>query len=215
MKAVFIGGAVLIIAGAFYFGGNPFHGVRAGEVYPLSADKVYDILAETNLPEDLGEVAYSYDGNGYSRDSEAGKWVNWTLKAKGYTIATYTATLEPVSQNETRVALKFEVSDQAPEGVDLSAINRGKAIAHIAEIIMNEQIDSRLDGRPYDKVKVRTSSMAYAFAHSSELRSEMDELNAEAESFDARHRSEYSSGSASSKPITGKPMIDTNPDSDN
>lgn len=141
-----------------------------GEVYSLPVSKVESRLRAMNLTDELG--LGSSAGSAISLDSGYGKGVARRVSDRGATLGWLEADIEAVDLDHTRVAVEFRAADGA--GPD----RRGhqKLIASVGRIALGEAIDAELEGRAFNKGRVKTQIAAYALTHRDEIASwDLDE----------------------------------------
>jgi hypothetical protein len=194
MKAMMFGGAAAMLGGGLYIHGD----LQGGQVYPLSIAVAYEKLAATDLPGSLGGSR----GDAYNRGStdsdviverEPNKSVTWKLRQDGSTIARFTADLQPVGDNATRVRVTFKIDEDGKLGSLGPKIAQSKFLATIAETGMNEQVDSVLDGRPYNAKVVSMQIATYMMTHRSEINQFMQDIQSSVEAEAANFR-DYDGG---------------------
>lgn len=163
MKAVMFGGAAAVLGGVLY-GAGVFDG---GEVYNLPVAQVYAKLEYMPMPPELKEHFEPYRGDEVRVDRVPNESVTWRFTQEGHELAQFRARLSPEGAARTRVNVDFEVGDDAPalEG----AVYSGPFVAKLAEIFMTEQVDSQLENRPYDKLRMAVAVQTYITTHPGEV----------------------------------------------
>ena len=118
--------------------------------------------------------------------SQAGKdQIRWTVIQDGKALLSFIATVTESGENSTEVAVTVE---PAPGKAD-TQIGRGMAenpaVVKLYRKAMAEQIDARLENRPFDFSQIQGQMMAAAIATIPQMQKSMDEA---AKHFDAMDR---------------------------
>jgi hypothetical protein len=175
MKAVMFGGAAAIIGGGLYVH-NPYVG---GTVYQMPVAAVYEKLAEMDLPSDMGGGSAYARGGGVEMDREENKSVTWKIRQDGDIVARYTAELSPMGTKATNVRVKFEIDPEGKIAKSGSKIAQSKFVADMANITMNEQVDSTLMNREFNQQAVGAKILAYILLNRKALEGFMADIEGE------------------------------------
>lgn len=154
---MFGGAAIALAAGAY------FHGpLQLGETYDRSVADVYRMVESTPLPPLFDKMVYNQRGGTVTRGGEPQKSMVWYFHARGQQIGKYTVTLAESGPDKTRVTTRFEMAENADQvmgkGIAIHGSDQFKVIGRAA---MDEQIDARLDKRPYDSAKISEAMAGY------------------------------------------------------
>lgn len=203
---MFGGAAVALAAGAY------FHGpLKTGETYARSPDEVYRMVESSPLPSMFSKMVYNQRGGAVTRGGEPGKSMIWYFHANGMQVAKYTVNITPSGADKTRVQTSFVMSDDAEKalgkGFAISGADQYKVIGRVS---MNEQIDSRLDKRPFDFAKINEAMSAYVLANMNKIQGEalesMDKAAAEFKKMDEER--DYRKAQAENRKYKpGEPMV--------
>jgi len=201
------GGAAIALATGAYFHGP----LKTGETYNRSPTEVYRIVEASSLPSMFDKMVYNQRGGAVTRGGVPEKSMIWYFHANGKQVAKYTVNISPSGASKTRVQTSFEMSDGAE-----SALGKGFAIsgadqyAVIGRVSMNEQIDSRLDKRPFDSGKISEAMSAYVLTNMNKIQGEamesMDKAATEFRKIDAQ-RDYQRAQSENRKYKPGEPMV--------
>lgn len=134
-----------------------------GEVYPLPVSKVESRLRALNLPAEMGFGTAS--GSDATLESVSDKGVTWRISDGGATLGWLEADLEAVDLEHTRVEVDFRVADD----IDTERAGKQKLIATVGRLALTEAIDAELDGRAYDRGRLKAQIAAYALTHRDEV----------------------------------------------
>lgn len=137
--AVLLGGGGAWVAGAF----------DSGEFYPMAPAAVEARLAGLQFGSEAGPV--SADAIRLALRSRGPTLLRWELMAAGKPIGEARARLAP-EDGGTRVAVEFAFTRQA----QFDGLEKDPFIIEVAQIAMEEKIDSVLDGRAFDMRRVET-----------------------------------------------------------
>lgn len=175
------GGAAIALATGAYFHGP----LKSGETYDRSPAEVYRIVEASPLPSMFDKMVYNQRGGAVTRGGEPEKSMIWYFHANGKQVAKYTVNLAPSGTGKTRVSTSFEMSDDAEntlsKGSVISGADQYKVIGRVS---MNEQIDSRLDKRPFDSGKVAEAMSAYVLTNMNKIQGQaLESMDKAAEGF--------------------------------
>lgn len=146
-------------------------GCGAGETYQLPAKDVRSKLLSLSPP-----MFVFGSGGVSSMVSQVGQdQVRWTLLQSGTALMSLTATVTPEGDSATSVAV---VAEPAP-GKGNSKIARGMAdhpeIVELYRKAMEEQIDSKLEGRDFDMGAIQGQMMTAVVSNMGEMDKQFDE----------------------------------------
>lgn len=175
------GGAAIALATGAYFHGP----LKSGETYDRSPTEVYRIVESSPLPSLFDKMVYNQRGGAVTRGGEPEKSMIWYFHANGKQVAKYTVNIAPSGASKTRVSTSFEMSDDAEntlsKGSVISGADQYKVIGRVS---MNEQIDSRLDKRPFDSGKVAEAMSAYVLTNMNKIQGQaLESMDKAAEGF--------------------------------
>lgn len=150
MRMMLLAGAASLAGGGAYYGGA-FH---SGEYYEMAPAEVSEKLQYMQLPEEFTHALGESGMLQFRTLSATSEAVEWDLLLNGHGVAEITAELSP-SGSGTRVAIDFEVLESAL-AQDLAAGTPidNEFVGEVVEMGFAEQIDSHLDGRPFNKDKL-------------------------------------------------------------
>lgn len=201
------GGAAIALATGAYFHGP----LKTGETYNRSPTEVYRIVEAIPLPSMFDKMVYNQRGGAVTRGGEPEKSMIWYFHANGKQVAKYTVNISPTGAGKTRVQTSFEMSDDAEKalgkGFAISGADQYKVIGRVS---MNEQIDSRLDKRPFDYGKINEAMSAYVLTNMNKIQGEalksMDEAATQFKKMDAER--DYQRAQAENRKYkAGEPMV--------
>lgn len=207
---MFGGAAVALAAGAY------FHGpLRTGETYDRPAGEVYRVVESTPLPSLFDKMVYNQRNGAVTRGGEPGKSMIWYFHANGLQVAKYTVNIIPVNDGKTRIQTSFDMSDDAEKALGKGfAIKGADQYRVIGRVSMNEQIDSRLDKRPFDTGKVSEAMSAYIMTNMNKIQGEaLESMDKAAERFKKmdEERAYRDAQAENRKYKAGEPMTQTTP----
>lgn len=175
------GGAAIALATGAYFHGP----LKSGETYNRSPTEVYRIVESSPLPSLFDKMVYNQRGGAVTRGGEPEKSMIWYFHANGKQVAKYTVTMAPSGAGKTRVTTNFEMSDDAE-----AALSKGSLVSGadqykvIGRVSMNEQIDARLDKRPFDSGKIAEAMSAYVLTNMNKIQGQaLESMDKAAEGF--------------------------------
>lgn len=201
------GGAAIALATGAYFHGP----LKMGETYNRSPIEVYRIVESSPLPSMFDKMVYNQRGGAVTRGGEPEKSMIWYFHANGKQVAKYTVNISPSGAEKTRVSTSFEMSDDAEkvlgQGIAISGADQYKVIGRVS---MNEQIDSRLDKRPFDSGKIADAMSAYVLTNMNKIQGRalesMDKAAGEFKKMDAER--DYQRAQAENRKYKpGEPMV--------
>lgn len=201
------GGAAIALATGAYFHGP----LKSGETYNRPPTEVYRIVEASPLPSMFDKMVYNQRGGAVTRGGEPGKSMIWYFHANGKQVAKYTVNLAASGADKTRVTTSFDMSDDAEKvlskGFAISGADQYKVIGRVS---MNEQIDSRLDKRPFDSGKIAEAMSAYVLTNMNKIQGQalesMDKVAGEMKKIDAQQ--DYQRAQAENRKYKpGEPMV--------
>jgi hypothetical protein len=207
MKEIMFGGAAVALATGAYFHGP----LKSGETYDQPIAEVYRIVEASPLPSLFDKVVYGQRNGAVTRGGEPQKSMIWYFHAKGQQIGKYTVTMSEAGAGKTRVSTSFEMANNAQElmgkGIALYGSDQFKVIGQAS---MDEQIDSRLDKRPFDGARITEAMAGHMMANMGQIQSDvsasMDHAAAQFDRADADRA--YRDGQAANRKYTpGEPMV--------
>lgn len=139
-----------------------------GEVYALPYDEAYAELSSMPLPPDVTQLSLGSAGSKVEVRQE-GSVIAWLFMADGSESGRFTATLSREGDDRTRVIVDYLPGSEPPEG--LMRISDSALMRKLAAAALAEQVDSRLEGRPFE----RSGFMQRAADH---LQNNPDEIKA-------------------------------------
>lgn len=119
-----------------------------GEVYDLSYDQAFAELSSMPLPAEVTQLSARSAGSRVEVRTQ-GSVIAWHFLADGRDNGRFTATLSREGGSQTRVIVDFLPGSDAPEGV--LRISDTALMRKLAAAAMAEQVDSRLEGRPFEE----------------------------------------------------------------
>ncbi|MEG3180554.1 hypothetical protein [Sphingomonas sp. LT1P40] len=208
IRELMFGGVATAAAAGIYFHG-PLQ--SSGETYDRPLAETYRIVEATPLPSLFDKMVTGTRDESVTRGGEPQKSMVWYFHAKGQQIGKYTVEVAPAGDKQTRVKTSFEMADNAEKVMGKGfAIHGSDQFAVIGHASMNEQIDSRLDGRAFDTAKISHAMTAYIAANLSGIQGQalesFDQASAQFKEADAeRAYSKAQADNARFKP--GEPMV--------
>lgn len=127
--------------------------------YPLPASAAHALLAKAPPP----PFVFGTEEPGFSIDSADPSRVRWTVKKDGSEVLIFTATVSPLDNARSRVALDMTVPASSAFGNIRERFEKKPKIAALYRDAMLERIDSTLERREFDMTAVY-SALAKATA---------------------------------------------------
>ena len=143
---------------------------KDGVVYPRAVEDVHTVLANTD---ELPPVFGSNEPD-HSVDSSDPNAVAWILSKDGSEVMRFVAKLEPEEPYKTRVTVSVQAPTQSPYGNLDQRLKDHREITNLYLTAMNEQVASRLEGRPFDMSKTYGALAAAAAANIGNISRQMD-----------------------------------------
>jgi hypothetical protein len=143
---------MLLAGGASLLGGGAYVGgaFDRGEYYPIAPASVESRLAGLSF----GEEGRDADARLVLR-SRGPAVVRWDLMIDGKRVADVRAHMEPEAPG-TRVDIEFAFTSSA----EMKGLDTDPFLKDIAEIAMEEKVDSTLDERPFDETRLAAKMMS-------------------------------------------------------
>ena len=143
---------------------------KEGVVYPRTVEDVHTVLT------DIDELPPVFGSNepDHRVDSSDPNAVSWILTKDGSEIMRFVATLQPEDQTKTRVILAISAPTEGPYGNMDQRLKEHKEITNLYLTAMNEQIGSRLEGRPFDITKTYGALASATAANIGTISRQMD-----------------------------------------
>jgi hypothetical protein len=209
MKWVLIGGVPAAVAGGIYFHGP----LVTGETYAVPAAQVAQTLENLSFPGYVGSTVSGLPGASTTRDIEPGKSVTYFFHARGGQAAKFVASYQPVDATHTRVSTRMEMSGDAEKLLKGQYMSNAKEFEVVGAAAIREQIDARLEARPFNKDVVMKAMQGYAMANMGEIQKGVaDALNESIQMQESRaSTSRYTPPPGSPDFQAGRPMVDPNP----
>lgn len=207
MKELMFGGAAAALAAGVYFHGP----LKSGETYERPASEVYRIVESSPLPSAFDKMVYHQRGGSVTRGGEPEKSMIWYFHANGVQVAKYTVNIVSTGAKQSRVSTDFEMSDAAEKALGKGfAIKGADQYKVIGQAAMNEQIDSRLDGRAFDYARISDAMSGYMMANMGQIQGEaiksFDEASAKFKKMDEQ-RAYRDAQAENAKFKPGEPMV--------
>lgn len=152
MKWLLVAGVPAILGGGIYLHGP----LRTGEIYDHSAESAYKTISAMPLPNLFDRMVAQMPGSKFTKERIPGKSVIWHFNAKGKEVARFTADILPAQNGKARVATHFAMSADAARILNNedSEFEVAKAFEVVGRVAMTEQVDSKLEKRPFEDEKV-------------------------------------------------------------
>ncbi len=161
MKWVLFCAAPALAAGGIYLH-DPS---SAGETYPLSVADVEYTLGAMSLPDYVENTLGTLPGGNSTRTVVPGKSVTYYFHARGGDAGKFTAELSAVDATHTRVTTSMTMNGGADELMKTKYLPVGKEFGVVGRDTMREQIDARLERRPFDKEVTKKAMAGFAVAN--------------------------------------------------
>ncbi len=175
MRTMMLAGAASLVGGGAFIGGA----FETGEYYEMAPAEVSEKLQYMQLPEEFSRALGDSGMIQFRTLSATSEAVEWDLLLNGHGVAEITAELSP-SGSGTRLSIDFEVLEGAL-AQDLSAGTPidNDFVGEVIEMGFAEQIDSHLDGRPFNSDKLAFAVAMHVAANPDKVQGyvkEMDQL---------------------------------------
>ncbi len=184
----------------------------SGEVYPLPATEVRELLRATDLPPVFGSAPVRanaiHDGDGN---------IIWWVTQRGEAVLRFIAHTETVDASHTRVTVDIQPPTDAVDDPMAKRLADNPSIRNLYRAAMVEQVDAALEHREFNYSAISGQMMGAMAANMGEIGDRMDRAAEasrkadEANMADAYAREGQSSYSDEDETEFGKPMDDADP----
>lgn len=202
MKWLFLAAAPAVVAGGMYFHGP----LKTGETYARPAADVAYTLETMSLPQYVDGSIDRLPSGSSRREVVPGKSVTYYFFSRGGQAAKFVAEIHPVDEGHTRVSTYMTMSDDADKLMKTKFMPMAKEFKVVGAAAMNEQIDSRLEKRAFDKDIVKRAMAGFAMANMGEIQQSVGEAMTEAAKMNDRR-----SVSSGREIVPGQPMVTNAP----
>lgn len=212
MKIVLFAGIAAIIAGGVYLHGP----LRDGETYDRSPDDAYEAVRSLSFPKQFQRMVNGVPGGSIKRDYVDGQSITWTFMAKGKEGARFKVEFIP-KDNPQQVYVvtayeRLEHSNLLYDGKD-PLMGDPELFSKFGRVALREQVDSKLERRPYDNKPASDVLMAWTMKNMGKIQQgvsdQMTEVSKSLNEADEAGRRAKQEAEAR-KFASGKPMTETN-----
>ena len=119
--------------------------LTAGEVYDLPFQSAYAELAVMSLPSEVTQLSLGAGKNIEVRKTASE--ISWLFLTDGEEAGRFVAKLSPEGAGKTRVVVDYVPGAAVPE--EMLRLSDTQLMRKLAAAAMAEQVDSRLEGRPF------------------------------------------------------------------
>lgn len=150
-------------------GGAYLHGPFVwGTTYPLPSAQVASRLESMPIPKYFATTLASADG-GSTRMTVPGQSVIYLFQARGGQAAKFIVDIKPIDAGHTKISTRMEMGERADALLKTQIMPGAKEFEVVGSAAMNEQIASKLSGRPFDEAIVQKAMMGFAVANLGEI----------------------------------------------
>jgi hypothetical protein len=153
-----IGGSGVLVSG-LYAGGA----IGAGQVYDLPLATVKSELVAMPLSSDLLNLSAASTVDVETQDGS----VRWEIMRGDQEVATFVAHLRPARSGKTRVTVDY-IAASDPKLQD--RLSSTAFLRNFAQSTFEEQVDARLEGRPYDQAAAMRAFAEHTRNHPEDVR---------------------------------------------
>lgn len=214
MKIILLAGIAAIVAGGVYLHGP----LRNGETYDRTIDEAYESVRNMAMPRQFGRMVENVPGGSVKMDYADRQSIVWRFTAKGKDAALFRVDFTPVDEpGKVYVTTSYEPLENASLLFDSSdsLMSDPALFDQMARVSMREQVDSRLERRPFNTKLTQDVMAGWAMKNMGNIQQEVGtRMNEAAKSFEdmdeeaklSKQRAE-SAKFSSAKPMNeGKPM---------
>jgi hypothetical protein len=208
MKWMFLGGVPALVAGGVYFHGP----LVSGETYAVPATEAARVLETLPLPAMVEGMIDTLPGGNFTRAVDPGKSVTYFFHARGGQAAKFVATLQPVDAGHTRINTAMTMSGDAESLLKTQYMPLAKQFEAVGAVAMREQIDAKLEHRPFNQEVTKQAMMGFAMANMGAIQKSASEaMDAAVKLQDAGHAgSSYTPPPGMPSYEAGRPMLNPN-----
>ena len=146
------------LLGGLYAGGA----FTPGQVYDVPIAEAYSELATMPLPPMLAQVTGGSDTATVEVRRSEGS-INWRFRVGGEDVSIFTARLSPEGPGRTRIRISYEPGK--PLSPEIGRLTSSRLMRDLAEITMSEQVDARLEHRPFDQSEAMHAMAVHITEH--------------------------------------------------
>lgn len=213
MKIVLFAGIAAIVAGGVYLHGP----LRDGETYDRSIDEAYESVRNMPMPKTFSRIVDRVPGGSIRRDFVDRQSITWTFMAKGKEGSVFKVEFTPVeTPGQVYVSTSYTALDHANLLYDGSDPLMGDPdlFDKLARVALREQVDSRLERRPYNNKPAADVMAAWTVKNINKIQQgvaqQMNEVSQTFSEMDEQTR-QMKSAAEARKFSSGKPMNDAKP----
>jgi len=141
-----------------------------GAIYPVSAAEAHQLLQNTDVPRIIfGDANVEI----HERD-EGTSQIVWEIDEGGDEQLHFTATLQPIGANHTRVTVAVAGPDHGPHIANTKRLESSPTISNLYRRAMEEQIASVIEHRPFELTRVYPALTVAEIANLPQLSAQMD-----------------------------------------
>jgi hypothetical protein len=141
-----------------------------GKVYPTTLNHMHEVLAEVDeLPPVFGEAAPDV-----SVESSDPKQVRWIVTLDGSELMRFVAELEPAGDHATQMTLHLTGATTGSRGDVQARMQQHPEIRNLYLVAMREEIESKLEERPFDITRTYGALSAATAANIGNISRQMD-----------------------------------------
>lgn len=172
MKWVLFCAAPALAAGGLYLHGPS----TAAETYPRAIADVEYTLGAMSLPDYVENTLGTLPDGNSTRTVVPGKSVTYYFRARGGDAGKFTAEISAVDATHTRVTTSMTMNGDADELMKTKYLPVGKEFGVVGRDTMREQIDARLEMRPFNKDVTKKAMAGFAVANMGAMMNSTNEV---------------------------------------
>lgn len=201
MKWIVMCSAPVIVGGGMYMHGP----LKTSETYPRPAAEAAYVLETLQLPQAVTGMMSSVPKASTTREFIPGKSISWSFHARGGQVARFIAEMDPVDETHTRISSSLKMMGDSEKLMQTEYMPMAKQFSVVGRVAMREQLDSRMEKRPFNKEIVTKAMAGYAMANMGEIQQSVSASMDKAVKMQDDRAASRASGVSF---VPGQPMID-------
>jgi len=204
MKWIMMGSAPVVVAGGLFLHGP----LKTSETYARPAAEAAWVLETLQVPQAVTGMLSTVPNATTTREFIPGKSISWSFYARGGQVARFVAEMTPIDATHTRISSSFKMMGDAEKLMQTEYMPMAKQFSVVGRVALQEQLDSKMEKRAFDKEIVTKAMAGYAIANMGEIQQSVSaSLDKAAEKF-KEHDRDRAARAAGVSFVPGQPMVD-------